>query len=185
MPTRTKPVGFVGVVCCPSHCSLTMALVEDTTVAVVEYLESRMSVPITGMDGCVGTWAAGALGHVISPLPAFLCPPLRWAHRLVVCVSTASPCPSARHVSVLGVEGFLLQSHREKFTLERTAAGHLDEPPAQSQAEFRIIIFKNLQEQRLCGLSGYLSGLTRSLGKETWVCSIVFKPSHEWVGDTN
>lgn len=73
--TKTKPVRFLGVICSPSRCSLTGALVEveDTTVATVEHLESRTTpaVPATGMD-VWGTWAAEALGHGVSSLPASL-----------------------------------------------------------------------------------------------------------------
>lgn len=75
--TKTKPVRFVGEICSPSHCSLTVALieVEDTAVATVKYLESRTTpaVPATGMD-VWGTWAAEALGHGVSSLPTSLFP---------------------------------------------------------------------------------------------------------------
>lgn len=70
--TKPKPVRCSGVICSPSHCSLTVALAEaeDTTVAAVEYLEPRTApaAPATGLD-VWGTWAAEALGHVVSSLP--------------------------------------------------------------------------------------------------------------------
>lgn len=191
-PTRTKLSGFVGVACSLSHCSLTVALVEveGATVATLECLESRTSVPVTRMDGLPGDLSCWGSQHVISPLPASLCPVLRQTRRLVICISTASPCPSAQHISVLCVEAFLLDSHRKEVTLERTAVGHLDQPPAQSQAGFRITsgpfladIFKNLQEQRLHSLFEYLSGLTCFLGKETWDCFIFW--TLPWVTELN
>lgn len=52
--TETKPVRFLGVICSPSHCSLTVALVEDTTVATVKYLEPKTAPAVPHRDGCVG-----------------------------------------------------------------------------------------------------------------------------------
>lgn len=73
--TKPKPVRCLGVICSPSHCSLTVVLVEaeDTTVATVENLESRTAhaVPATGLD-VWGTWAAEA--HVVSSLLALFFP---------------------------------------------------------------------------------------------------------------
>lgn len=65
-----------------------------------------MSVLVAGMDGhagdlsCQDSWA-----HRFNPASL---PLLRQARRLVICVSTASPCPSAPHVSILRVEAILL-----------------------------------------------------------------------------
>jgi len=96
MPTRTKSVGFVGVVCSPSRCSLTLALVEaeDATVATMECLESRTSDPVTGTDGragdlsCRGSWACHFTPASL-PLPT-----AGTGCRPVISVSAALPCPS-------------------------------------------------------------------------------------------
>lgn len=114
---------FLGVICSPSHCSLTVALVEveDTTVATVEYLELR-TPPVSQPQGwmCGAPELLGLLGMLFHPcqLPSSF---LRQSHRLVICVNTASACPSAQHISDLCFEVFLLQSQGKKVALEQTA----------------------------------------------------------------
>lgn len=78
----------------------------------------------------------------------------------------------------------------KKLTLERTAAGHLDQPPAQSgqgsglpQGHFWLIFLKISKNQDYIASQSISLGLPMLLTNKLGF-ALFFNPSHEQVGDT-